>query len=103
MFEIGIKIVCINDQFDPSVGIRDVFSEFPAKGSIYTVRDVVPGIQFDKKETCAILLSEIISKPNRFGIEPGWDWTRFREIEPLEQENMEKSVALIEAIMQEST
>ena len=77
MFDINSKVVCIDDRF-PS-GINDIFNSLPSKGKIYTVRDIVPGIGFDRRETITVLLKELVNKPNKHGIEPGFQCYRFRE------------------------
>lgn len=38
MFDIGEKIVCINDAWQPWV--RDTYNQLPVKGEVYTVRGV---------------------------------------------------------------
>lgn len=77
MFDIKSKIVCVNDSF--SAGINDYFNALPEKGKIYTVRDIVPAQDFKLKGTCAVLLEELINRPNKHGIEPGFQCNRFRE------------------------
>ncbi len=37
MFDIGEKVVCINDTFEPLH--RKLYRELPKKGEIYTIRD----------------------------------------------------------------
>lgn len=86
MFDIGIKVVCINDKFE--VGIKDIFNALPVKGQMYTTRDLVPGIGFDNKETVSVLLEELVNRPNRHGIEPGFLCSRFREPEELEDQEI---------------
>lgn len=38
MFDVGQKVVCINDDF--SATVRHIFKQLPLKDEIYTVRDV---------------------------------------------------------------
>jgi hypothetical protein len=38
MFDVGQKVVCINDDF--SATIRHIYKQLPLKDEIYTVRDV---------------------------------------------------------------
>jgi hypothetical protein len=84
MFDIGQKVVCVDAAFPAD--IRDFLNALPLKGSIYTVRDIGPGIEFSGVETCAVFLEELTNLPNRHGIEPGFAPHRFREIEPGEAE-----------------
>lgn len=79
MFEPGQKVACTNGKFSPE--LRDVLNCFPAEGSIYTVRDCVPGIEGGGLITCAILLVGLRNLPNMHGIEPGYHVSRFAEVE----------------------
>lgn len=78
MFDINTKVVCVDDRFP--AGINDIFNALPSKGSIYTVRDIVPGQDWRLKGTCAIYLAELVNRPNQHGIEPGFACYRFREM-----------------------
>lgn len=82
MFEPGTKVVCVNSHFP--AGIHDIFNALPRKGSVYTVRDIVPAQDFSLNETCGVYLHEIVNKPNRHSIEPGFQVSRFRELTPVE-------------------
>ena len=77
MFDLNAKVICVDDRFP--VGIRDIYNALPHKGAIYTVRDIVPGQDFKHRPTCAVLLRELVNLPNRHGIEPGFNPSRFRE------------------------
>lgn len=83
MFEIGQKVICVNDKFErdclPSI------SAFPVKGRTYTVRDLVPAFDYDMKETCAVLLDELVNPPNPKGIENGFSSDRFRTLEDIKE------------------
>lgn len=94
MFEINTKVVCVDDRFPP--GINDIYNALPRKGSIYTVRDVVPAQDWSLKGTCAVLLVELVNRPNRHGIEPGFQCHRFREptVDELEIATTEELVAV---------
>jgi hypothetical protein len=78
MFDINTKVICIDDTFP--AGINDIYNALPRKGDIYTVRDIVPAQDFKMQGTCAVLLHELVNRPNRHGIEPGFQCSRFREI-----------------------
>lgn len=93
MFEPGQKVVCVDDSFPP--GALDVFNALPSKGSLYTVRDVVPGVQWDWKETVAVYLVELVNKPNQHGFEPGFAPHRFAEPEEIQMEEVEAISELI--------
>jgi len=88
MFDVKSKVLCVNDSFP--AGIHDYYNALPVKGTIYTVRDIVPAHDFKCRETCAVLLEELVNKPNRHGIEPAFLVHRFRE--PT-QDEMEESIA----------
>lgn len=78
MFDIGQKVVCVDDAFPPD--IRDYFNALPVKNRVYTVRDIVPGQDWKLNGTCAVMLQELVNRPNQHGIEPGFGPQRFREM-----------------------
>ena len=86
MFDINAKVVCIDDRFP--AGINDIFNALPRKGSLYTVRDIVPAQDWKLRGTCAVLLRELENRPNQHGIEPGFQCGRFREPTADELENV---------------
>ena len=95
MFDINSKVVCVDDSFP--AGIHDIFNALPSKGAIYTVRDIVPAQDWKLKGTCAVLLHELVNRPNSHGIEPGFACHRFREPTAEELEAVEsESQALIQ-------
>lgn len=79
MWEPGQKVVCIDDSFP--MGIFDIYNALPSKGKMYTVRDIVPGQDFQLQGQPAIYLEELVNRPNKHGIEPGFACRRFREPE----------------------
>lgn len=83
MFLPDQKVICINDRF--AKGIERFYTTLPVKDTLYTVRDIVPGIEFSEKETVTVYLAEITNPPNRHGIEPGFHITRFRELTTIEE------------------
>lgn len=94
MFEPGAKVICVDDRFPP--GILDIFNALPVKGSLYTVRDIVPGAGFggrDKDQQPAVYLVELVNLPNRHGIEPGFACRRFVEPEEIADHCLEKEHA----------
>lgn len=87
MFEIGQKVMCVDDVFPP--GIRDIYNALPKLGVTYTVRDLVPGVGMsgnrENDQQPAVYLAEIVNLPNRHGIEPGFACRRFAELEEAEE------------------
>ena len=88
MFEPNTKVVCVDDNFPPD--IKDIMNALPRKGTIYTVRDIVPGQNWDLTETIAIYLVELVNRPNMHGFEPGFSSHRFTEPEHLDETNSVK-------------
>tara|TARA_R110000772_G_scaffold245319_1_gene358742 strand:- start:143 stop:436 length:294 start_codon:yes stop_codon:yes gene_type:complete len=86
MFEPNTKVVCVNDVFPPKV-IR-VYEQLPVKDWVYEIRDVVPASDYGKGETIAVLLLEVVNRPNKRGVEHGFAHTRFRELTEEEQKQM---------------
>ena len=82
MFEPGTTVVCVDDRFPAS--ITKYLKALPRKGDTYVVRDIIPAQGWDKKETCAVLLVEIVNPPTahrpEWG-ECGFAPHRFREVE----------------------
>lgn len=99
MFEPGQKVVCIDDAFPP--GIRDIYNALPNKGSVYTIRDVVPGVgpsgNRDNDQQPAVYLVELVNLPNRHGVEPGFACRRFAEPEEF-AERAEEYDALLKPV-----
>ena len=93
MFDIEQKVICVDDKFE-----RDCLpniSAFPVKGRVYTVRDLVPAFDYDMKETCAILLDELINPPNPKGVENGFSPDRFRTLEDIKEAKQQTEKATI--------
>lgn len=88
MFEPNTKVVCVDDSFPD--GVRDIFNDLPRKGTLYTVRDIVPGQDWGCQGTVAIYLVELVNLPNMHGIEPGFACHRFVEPEFLTDTNSVK-------------
>ena len=87
MFLPNTKVVCVDDKFPD--GINDVYNALPRKGSLYTVRDIVPGQGFGLEPTVAVYLDELVNLPNMHGIEPGFAPHRFVEPEYLHDSKVE--------------
>lgn len=92
MFEIGQKVVCVNDSFPDAILLY--FRNLPKKGAVYKVRDVIPAQGWKGEGGCAILLREICNPPpphkKQWG-ECGFSPERFRELEPCEMVNAKES------------
>jgi hypothetical protein len=84
MFEPGQKVVCIDGAFPPD--ISEFYDAIPVKDAVYTVRDIVPGIQWNGAETISVYLVELVNTPNLHGFEPGFACSRFREVEETDAE-----------------
>lgn len=90
MFDVGQKIICVDDCFPEAVLLY--LRNLPKKGSVYTVRDVIPAQGWKGAEMCAVLLVEIVNPPaphrKQWG-ECGFAPHRFRELTPEEAEAIE--------------
>ncbi len=93
MFDIGEKVVCINDTFEPLH--RKLYRDLPKKGEIYTIRDCSigrtrtgaadPGISY------RLLLEEVINDLDPYmdeasAEELGFRSDRFAPLTNLEEE-----------------
>ena len=87
MFNIGQKVVCVDDAFP--AGINDIYNALPKRNKIYTVRDIVSAQDFQCRETAGVYLDELVNIVNKHGIEPGFQCWRFRELEEV-QETLKK-------------
>lgn len=95
MFLPDQKVICINDRFPP--GIHQLYTHLPTKGTIYTVRDIVPGIELSGAATVTVYLAELTNPANPHGIEYGFHITRFAEI-PANQAKQKATHALAKKI-----
>ena len=103
MFEPSEKIICIDDKFPPSGNrVYAYMKNFPTKGKIYTVRDLIPAQDYKGKDTCAVLLLEITNPdqdPKNRG-EFGFSTARFRRAS---KQEIAASIAKTESINKTST
>jgi hypothetical protein len=74
-FRIGMKVVCINDDFGGIPSRYTVPSQLPKSGRVYTVREIVPRIP-GRTKGVQIRLEEIVLPLADFTIDG------FRRIEP---------------------
>ena len=84
MFDLNAKVVCVDDRFPDTV--KGIYTALPKRDAVYTVRDIVPAQDWKLRGTCAVYLGELVNPPNPFGIEPGFQCHRFRELEGTELE-----------------
>ena len=97
MFNIGQRIVCVNDNFNNvPVAYYKYYSNFPLKDEIYTVSNITQGFGNNPKEAEEVVvhLKEIANPPNKLGVENGYNVERFRplvaseELAKKEEENL---------------
>lgn len=96
MFDIGVKVICINDDFPAIIAGKYVYSKLPRKNNIYTIRDIVPGHYYNGgklNDTCSVLLEEIVNPKNSKGTENGFNPNRFRELEEVTEKKKEYAYA----------
>ena len=85
MFAPGQKVACVDDQFP--LGIEKLYTALPKKDTIYTVRDLVPGVSLTNTEgETALYLVELVNSANRHGVEYGFNAERFAPLETSEDE-----------------
>lgn len=89
MFLPNQKVVCVNDVFKLPAGFGKYFTAFPVKGRIYTIRDILPGM--DGEVACH--LHEIHNPPNPKGTENGYNVERFAPLETDTEEEEETTLA----------
>ena len=75
MFDVGQKVVCVDDKFPQFVVVR--YPELPKKDKVYVVRDIVPAQNGKGSGTIAVLLVGIRPHINDVGTENGFAHTRF--------------------------
>ena len=83
----GCKVVCVDAE--ASAEVRGLFTHWPVKGTIYVVRDVLPGCSrpghgFEGNQTAVTLLGMVNPRGVAgmfIGHEMAYNAKRFREIE----------------------
>ena len=83
MFDVGQKIVCVDDRFPKTVS--DLYDALPKEGTVYVVRDVVQGQTLKLSRTVTILLVGLVGNINGHGIENGFNAKRFVPLEEYRQ------------------
>ncbi len=94
-FDVGDKVVCINDKFEHG-WVHSLYKALPVAGQTYVVRDVRLGIQQSesgRKWTggVSILLIGLVNphSPSRAGHEYGFAAERFRKLDEIKDETAE--------------
>lgn len=93
-FEIGQKVVCVDDRFEDWV--LKLYTALPKKAAVYVVRDVRIGATFEKgqrKGAVSILLVGLVNPcapgSNSSMAERGFNSDRFRSLDSLRSANTE--------------
>jgi hypothetical protein len=102
MFDIGQKIVCINDNFEDLVGtpngpvpLKTLYTQLPVKNQTYVVRDVRAGVNAKGQGKESLLLVGLNNPPCEKNGQPrpltpmterGFDGDRFRPLDALKEE-----------------
>ena len=84
MFDVGDKVVCINDVFPDWV--VDLYNDLPKKDEVYVVRDIVMGQNYDLSMNVTVLLVGILGNINQHGVENGFNPNRFVPLEEFKEE-----------------
>ncbi len=89
MYSIGQKVVCIAADFPEPV--RKFYTALPVENAVYTVRDVLPGINLDgKTHEVAILLEELVN-PVLTKHEAAFNVERFAPLDPTSETDEESA------------
>lgn len=87
---IGDKVVCIDANFPESV--REIYLSLPKEGGVYVVRAVRVGVKADERImderrelALSLLLVGITNPTNHLGVEHGFQATRFRRLEEMQE------------------
>lgn len=98
MFDVGQKIVCVNDNFINAIIENAFYVNLPEKDKTYTVRDIIPAHSYNggtKANTCAVLLEEIVNPSNGYDVENGFSPMRFVPLEEIKVERKEMEHAYV--------
>ena len=94
MYSVGQRVVCIDAEF--SDFIKSLYVELPVKDTVYTIRDVMPGIGADNKTyEVAVLLVELKNNLNNHPVptENAFNVERFAPLDPNFEVEIEKEAA----------
>ena len=86
-FNIGDKVVCVDDKFPPD--ISKLYDTLPVKDSTYVVRDIRLGINLLMEGDVSVLLIGLVNPKadSKAGLERGFRADRFRPLEELRSES----------------
>lgn len=99
MYTQGQKVICCDDVFTDF--IKAIYTALPVKDSIYTVRDVIPGINQDNKtHEVAVLLVELTNPLNSAKVpqERAFNIERFAPLDPNFEVEIEKEAKPIKHV-----
>ena len=85
-FNIGDKVVCVNDKFPPD--INKLYDALPVKDTTYVVRDIRLGINLTLEGDVSVLLIGLVNPKadSKANLERGFRADRFRPLEELRNE-----------------
>lgn len=94
MFEIGEKVVCVDDKFEGWV--RKLYTALPRAGATYVIRDVRLGVAHrrGKREGAASVLLVGLVNPtadSKAALERGFNAERFRPLDEMKQRRLERT------------
>jgi hypothetical protein len=86
-FNIGDKVVCVDDKFPPDIG--KLYDALPIKDVTYVVRDIRLGINLTLQGDVSVLLIGLVNPKadSKANLERGFRADRFRPLEELQNEN----------------
>ena len=90
MFNVGQKLVCVDDKWPESV--KQLYLQLPLRDNVYVVRAVRVGVRADelimdmrRVLEQSILLVGLYNPTNKLGVEAGFAASRFRALDELKQ------------------
>ncbi len=86
-FNIGDKVVCVDDKFPPDIG--KLYDALPVKDVTYVVRDIRLGINLTLEGDVSVLLIGLVNPKadSKANLERGFRADRFRPLEEMQNEN----------------
>lgn len=97
MYDVGDKVVCVNDVGFPLALKPEFYADFPQEGKVYTIRDIYPSHGGNGQPNgMAVYLVEITNPANAHGIENGYAPERFKPLEEVKQTKTKKKEDLVE-------
>ena len=84
LFEIGQRVVCVNDTFPP--GIARLYQQLPKRGLVYVIRDIRLGVNWSdgqRRGDVSLLLIGLVNPKaeSRAALERGFSADRFVPLE----------------------